>query len=498
MKRLAITALTLLLAPAAAQAGTYDVVACNAAAGGTNNAWALETNDASHIEGFALCPSAGTRSGLLVTDRLTTAGAGGGSYGQWVIHSPAGTTITRIRLDRYLNMDGGTGWRLYGRQADGTTLAGETCTVQPGFDDCTVSGAIDRAVNTSSIAYGFDCPTGCITGATIHSASAAIYSATVTISDPTAPTVGAPSGALVGGGFHKGTESVTFNGVDALGLKARRLVIDEQTVAEEALACDYTRMVPCANPGAAVTLGVDLNALADGTHAVQVAVVDAAGNETRSNPATIVVDHTGPGAPALTVSARPADDPRFTVSWSSPGGQVAPIAMAHWRLCSPSGCTGGTTSGTSVSGTLAGYGTHTLHVALEDAAGNRGEEAVVALPHLAPAPPSPTPTATPTPTPVDPRLRVTTATLDRSARTLTTSGTAAGSGTVTVRVRYRVNDRQRSRTVKATLRGGRFSARVRLSRTDARRARSARVSVSYGGDAGHRAASVQRTVKLRR
>ena len=44
---------------------------------------------------------------------------------------------------------------------------------------------------------------------------AAMYGATVTLSDPTPPTLGTPFGALWGpgeaGGFHKGTESVTVS-----------------------------------------------------------------------------------------------------------------------------------------------------------------------------------------------------------------------------------------------------------------------------------------------
>jgi hypothetical protein len=536
------TAIAVASAVPAAEAGTYNVLACDAAPGAVNNSWTFETNDGTHIADSTACPSSGNYSGLLARSVLGSGGipSAAAAYGQWIVSAPSGTTITRVRLRRWLGMEGGSGWTLYGRQADGTTLPGETCTVQPGFDECNVGGyatdAFDRTVNTTSIAYGFLCPStgsGCITGATIHAARAAIYSAIVTINDPTSPAIGAPTGDLVrASDFHKGTESVTFNGTDALGLSARRLYVDGEQVASDAPTCDYTRLVPCSNPSAAAILSFDLDTMDDGSHTVQASVVDAAGNETRSALTSIVVDHTAPTVPqGLQVGARPATNPAFTASWSHPGGQVAPINAAHWRLCpegSAAGCSTGTTTDTSISGTLPAYGRYTLHVALEDAAANRGGEATISLVYDAPAPPTPTPTppvSTPTPTPptatatppsatptpaptvtptptprANPRLTVTSATLKRSTRTVSASGITAASATGKVRIKltYRVGAKSRSKSLSATLKRGRFTARTRLSSSDARRATKLSVSVTYTGNSNYSGASTRRTIRVRR
>ncbi|RKQ90493.1 hypothetical protein C8N24_0298 [Solirubrobacter pauli] len=535
--RISISTLAAAIAAAiavpAAQAGTYDVLACDAAPGAANNSWTFETNSSTYVASSAACPSTSNRSGLLVTDKLGTGGpsASAAVFGQWIVRAPGGTTISRIRVRRYLNMDGGTGWRLYGRQADGTTITGETCTVQAGQDDCTVGGfgsaVLDRALNTTSVAYGFDCPTtgsGCNTGAMIHAASAAIYSANVTINDPTSPAIGAPTGDLVrASGFHKGTESVTFNGTDALGISARRLYVDGSLVASDAPTCNFTQLVPCSNPGTPVSLSADLNALADGSHTVQVAVVDAASNETRSAATSIVVDHTAPDVPqTLQAAARATTDAAFTASWTVPAGQVAPISAAHWRLCPDAGpCQTGTTPGSTVSGTLPAYGQYTLFVSLEDAAGNRGAETTLPLAYSAPAPPTPTatptpPVATPTPTPpvatptpvpsatptprANPRLKVTTATLKRSTRTVSAAGTTAApvTGTVRIKLTYRVGRKARTKTLSASLKRGRYTARTRLSSTDARRATKLSVAVKYTGNSNYSGASTRRTVKVRR
>ena len=87
----------------------------------------------------------------------------------------------------------------------------------------------------------------------------------------------------------------------------------------------------------------------NGTRTVQVAAVDAAGNETRSAARSIVVDATAPGAPgdlATSVGSRWQTSPDFSVTWRHPAGQVAPIDIAHWTLC-PAGTTSGCTAGAS-------------------------------------------------------------------------------------------------------------------------------------------------------
>ena len=395
------SALSFLAAPSAAEAATYDVLSCDATASNVNRSWIFETNDTGHIETGAACGVFADYSGVYTRTKLGSAGAATGAYGQWILRAPAGTTITRMQLSRWLGMEAATGWRLFGRQADGSTIAGEACTAESGSYECNVGGVasapIDRTLDTTSIAYGFECINvyGCTTGSTLHHARAAVYDSRITISDPTVPTLSGPTGALVSEtGYHRGTESASVSASDTTGIKALRVYIDGIERASQTLLCDYTYVVPCSNPSSAQPLSVNLAAtsngtrvIPDGTHAVEVAAVDAAGNETRSTSRSILVDATAPAAPSALASSIGSNwqtSRDFHVTWTHPSGQVAPIESAHWTLC-PAGTTTGCATGSApVSagpGTLSGLqipgeGEWNLSVRLQDAAGNTATDNV--------------------------------------------------------------------------------------------------------------------------
>ena len=79
---------------------------------------------------------------------------------------------------------------------------------------------------------------------------AAMYGATVTLSDPTPPTLSAPSGALwepgASGGVHKGTESVTISAQDVGGgVQSIVLSADGQPVETYSASCNFTFAQPC-------------------------------------------------------------------------------------------------------------------------------------------------------------------------------------------------------------------------------------------------------------
>jgi|GEM_PF-4201871 len=446
-----------------------------------------------------------------------------------------------------MEVQGGNGWLIYGRMADGTTFPTEACLVPPGSDSCEVGGTgaevIDVPVNSTEIAYGFRCPIGglrCVTGATIHGVLVAIYSSVITIDDPTPPAVATPVGPLVDTSrYHRGSESVSFNGSDALGLKERRLYIDGFQRDADQLACDDTKLVPCSNPSTPATFHFDLSGVGDGDHTVQVAVVDAANNETRSTPLRITVDQTPPRAPRVTVGPRELSSPSVAFSWASSGTEVAPIAAGNWTLCAPSGtCQSGSVGGTSMSLLLHETGTYTLAVSLTDAAGNTGASTTTsfryaprketatptptassepsatatAAPTSTPAgstTPAPQPTATPSATPrvVPPartsaRLRIASATFSRSARTLSISGTASagarGRVKLTASYRRRRHAAMKSRHVSATLRNGRLYVALRVTEADARAITRMTIQARYPGDSRHLPATARRTARIRR
>jgi hypothetical protein len=77
-----------------------------------------------------------------------------------------------------------------------------------------------------------------------------MYGATVTLSDPTPPTLSAPSGALWGegeaSGFHKGTESVAVAAADVGGgVASIVLSADGRPVETYSAPCNFTFAQPC-------------------------------------------------------------------------------------------------------------------------------------------------------------------------------------------------------------------------------------------------------------
>ncbi len=230
-------------APALA-AGSYQVGACNFAPEAANNSWTWATNDPaepSHYAEHVNCPyrlggSGGTadqEGGLSTTDALgLSSDAAPGTSADWTFTAPAGTTITGLTYERYIghSLDPKNSWSPALR-ADGAIVPEETCldSVENG-ETCSVGGppgtggepARITGLSAHELSLGIVCqpPAGreCVTGATQHAVWATMYGATVTLSDPTPPTLSAPSGALWGpgeaGGFHKGTESVAVAAQD--------------------------------------------------------------------------------------------------------------------------------------------------------------------------------------------------------------------------------------------------------------------------------------------
>ena len=135
--------------------------------------------------------------------------------------------------------------------------------------------AVDNGLSAHGLSLGVVCqaPAGdeCVTGATQYAAWATMYGATVTLSDPTPPTLGTPSGALWGpgeaGGFHKGTESVTVSADDVGGgVASIVLSADGRPVETYTAPCNFTFAQPCPSSTGAQTLTLPTTQLSDGTH----------------------------------------------------------------------------------------------------------------------------------------------------------------------------------------------------------------------------------------
>jgi hypothetical protein len=263
--------------------------------------------------------------------------------------------------------------------------------------------------------------------------AAVLYGATVTLSDPSAPTLSNPSGDLFAGGWRRGVQDVTFESSDNAGIRKGRVYVDGHVERESTYACDFTFTVPCSDQDGARFL-VSTDALSDGTHSVRVAAVDAAGNEAKSTSQTVTVDNTAPTAPQG-LSVVGGDGWRstnsFSVAWADPAAQVSPITTAHYQLCSVPDATCGAAQDVADASRIDGIsvpstGEWSLRVWLEDAAGNvdptrsatatlrYGSSPSAPTQETAPSSSPTTPTAAPAPLP-DPTVSLTSPSLTQAA-----------------------------------------------------------------------------------
>jgi hypothetical protein len=336
-----------LVAASTASAGTYQVGACDRAPAEQNNSWQPFNTDIAHLVTEDVCPpsqAGGEKekaTGLYATDSLTgTGNAASGASAGWSFTSPSGMSIVAFQPDRYLGAYGDHGW-IPSITASRTTLA--RCTFNFPEDKCAVGeplgnvNSLDGVLpvnNATTLTVGITCTgaEGCLTGGTLYTAWAALYGATVTLSETAAPSVPSVTGALWGpgpaSGFHKGLESVSFQASDPSGISQAVLSVDAHAVAAQAGVCDYTYPIPCQS--LARTLTLDTSQLADGPHTLTLAVYDAAQNHTQLTH-QVVVDNTPPPAPAGLSAIRAADG-SDTVTWSNPP-HVAPITQASYQLC---------------------------------------------------------------------------------------------------------------------------------------------------------------------
>jgi Bacterial Ig-like domain len=396
-----------LLPSQAFAAGSYQVSACNFAPEAVNNSWVWATNDPAqpaHYAEHANCPyrlggsggKADQEGGLSTTDGLElSSGATPGTSAGWTFTAPAGTTITGLTYERYIghSLDPRNSWSPALR-ADGAIVSGETCldSVQNG-ETCLVGGppgaggepARITGLSAHELSLGIVCQAPpedeCVTGATEHAAWATMYGATVTLSDPTPPTLSAPSGALWGegeaSGFHKGTESVAVAAADVGGGVASIVLSADGRPVETYLApCNFTFAQPCPSSTGTQTLTLPTTQLSDGSHTLTLVATDAAGNQSTVASHNITVENSSPPPPVgLSATPTQAGGSTFTATWTDPAGQVAPITGALYQICPASGsgsCSAPAQAPAAgpATVTVPGPGSWSIAVWLTNAAGN--------------------------------------------------------------------------------------------------------------------------------
>lgn len=384
---LAVLVLAVSLAGSAvAQAGTYDVVACDAA-GGANNSWVPQLTGAPFVTTSSDCPSAGDASrGMTARNSVQANSVAGPLSAQLRFTAPAGTSIVSIQAsDDFYSAD--PAWEAAlstGSQIlRGCGAGGTPCRISHTNETIPVDHA--PYVYIDAFCPGGSCPLNSNNADHAYvEAAARLYSATVRLEDDVQPTLGTPAGALWTDGWKRGTLPVSFDASDNTGIRQTALVIDGQTVLSRLHDCDASRTVPC--PQGGDSFDVPTASLGDGTHQVGLLVTDSAGNQT-SSERTVAVDNTPPAPPeSLTVYGgdgwHSSND--LTARWTNPTVQGAPIAAAVWTICRTSGgdCISGSTSQQDISHLdhlrVPSDGDWTLTVRLTDQAGNTLDQGATA------------------------------------------------------------------------------------------------------------------------
>lgn len=505
MRRAGLVALAVawaMLFTGPAHAGTYEVLSC-AGADGANHSWQTFNDDPTSLVASDSCASVsgGPEDGLFAVDRIpgppnTPKDDGAG----WRVSAPTGTHISRLIAQYYLGQNSAGEWFPYIRTGEGTVL--DTCQPPMGDPECErgeagydpFGPASTYEVDTESLEAGVRCAATmgvCGNGALLHAAWTALYSTRVEITDPSAPSLSAPTGVLWADGYHHASETATLAASDNTGITRTQLLVDGIPRSTRERPCDYTFTVPCSSePG--ITHLLDTRVVADGTHQLTAVAEDAAGNQA-STSRSLVVDNTAPSTPLDVVVVRPADDPPptlFSITWHNPPAQVAPIAAAHWSLC-PKGSTANCATGNRREAGLErsgeiqapATGEWDLRLWLEDAAGNVD-------PNRAAGPVRLKLVGSP---PRSPGLKVTN--VRRRGNLLTVKGTThAASGRVTVSVERRLGHRLLRMRGAAKVRAGRWSRRLRL-RGRLATVRRTTLVVRFPAQNGFQAQSRRRTLR---
>lgn len=369
-----------LVVPPPALAGTYHVLACDAAPRAANNSW--RATESRRMTADTRCPSRGSAHRGIVVRNLVGAGTVVHRAGAaMTFRAPPGTTLRRIEA-RWAGRRVGREWSVGLMGAGGRILAG--CRAG-GATTCRLGGQLAKRLSGRTLvqlAARCAVRAGCSTAPLRRSgdrvrARVAMQAVAVEVADPTLPSLAGTSGDLFAGGWVRGTREVVLRATDNVGLRRTLLEVDGVQRAARNRRCDYTQRVPCRR-AAVGSYTLDTRGLADGRHVAALAAIDAAGNVRRLERHVLVDNH----APARVEDVRVLGGSRqvrstnsFDLRWTPPSGQAAPIVRAHYRLCRVGSnvCVAGMRWGQSGIDDLAvpARGDWSFRVWLEDAAGNQ-------------------------------------------------------------------------------------------------------------------------------
>jgi hypothetical protein len=351
--RLAVLVAVLWFVPPA-RAGTYDVVACQAAnGGGINRAWTVEPYSSTGaapppLSAFAVpaldaCPA--VNSLTVQGDPGTAKSVKNGDGVAFVFRAPAGNTIRSVAIDRYIAArqagSATTAWLAVARAGTtvgdrtiiGTTAGGDYCDgsafTSPSYcakgTNGTLSPSTEPVAGATLVQWGVECQTAgpaCATGNGTAHAIVQLQGAAVTVEDDAPPVLDAGSPA---DGWHNPASALTATGSDGGGLKSLAASIDGRPVASATYTCDFHLPSPCpTGPQVAVPLA----GLSDGPHSVTVTGVDVVNNGGRADR---VVDVDGTPPALSLVPTRGGRTLTFAVADGLSGVSAGQIAIRTTR-----------------------------------------------------------------------------------------------------------------------------------------------------------------------
>lgn len=366
--------------PAVAQAGGYDVHACDAGvAGGANNAFAASADGGTTA--YTSCPAG---QGLVARNVYDNGQSSWLQGAYMFFDAPPATIVESISFQ--------AGWRRHDCSwgttivASGGDLGGNVVWGYPAGQLCDYGQIpsdtdffptrFSASVNAPRVRIETRC--GAAVCARNGVATMRLKDVIVHVRDDVAPTLKNGRGALwTASGWLAGNQAIGFDATDGAGIASAEALIDGQQARVRSLGCDYTQRAPCPQGGLDAT--IPTSAWSDGDHTLTLRAVDAAGNPAAVDR-VVHIDNTPPDPPQnLAVDGgdgwRSTND--FTVRWTTqPAKTGAPVAGAEWDLCPlPGGdCNHGRQDGaiTSLGNLkLPAPGAYTLKLWLRDAAGNQ-------------------------------------------------------------------------------------------------------------------------------
>jgi hypothetical protein len=379
------SSVALLTSAQVARAGTYTVSACSPTT--SPGGWQPVDTFPPGLTVGNMCagpatgpnePQGPTDEGALFAQDTTdtTADIPNGAEAGWSFTAPTGTSI--VGLSYYRSLHAHQEPDLIPGLWTGEGIAIEPCPAT--FEDHYECSMLNNqppvlgALNTSSLFFGVRCDLVdggeyCVAAAPgERHAQADLYSANVTLSETSLPTIASVAGAGWGGGVISGQVPLTLSASDPSGIadvEARSSL--GAVLATAPQSCDYYSAVPCPNLSQA-TVTLNTPAASDGTQVFILQVKDAAGNATSVTSQPVTIDNHGPASPAgftATLSGK-----EVVLSWTNPAAPPVPIASAAVTLCSTVCSPASTVSASgSVHIPAPAPGSYTVGLSLTDTAG---------------------------------------------------------------------------------------------------------------------------------